>query len=227
MFRQIAAVKYCLHYGKKPFTVSLEHLLSLGRELDAARRDARSKLSGWDLALEDARKTAGLWFSAENCNLRQRVRSRERQVDELVGEGRKECRRLKQEHAAGKVTETEMLEMMDSLRGRLSEVRERVVADEEALEAATHDGQVLRDILEEVPSILCEVSSNLEAVTEEMKACRERLEALGKEEDVDDQYRKLENRRSKVAVRMEGLQAEKRVSIHCHSGDILVGTKAR
>lgn len=67
-----------------------------------------------------------------------------------------------------------------------------------------------------------------------MKACRERLEALGKEEDVDDQYRKLENRRSKVAVRMEGLQAEKRVggfdgevSIHCHSGDILVGTKAR
>ncbi|KAF4691317.1 hypothetical protein FOZ60_015855 [Perkinsus olseni] len=204
----------------------LEDVQSLSRELDSARRDARSKHSGWDLALEDARKTAGelreqdSWLITregaltrrreETSDLRQRVRSRERQVDELIGETRKEYRRLREELSAAKATEREVSSMMEGIRESLSEVRERLVADEEALEAAAHDGEVLKGILEEIPSILCEVESNQTAVTEEIAACRKSLDNhVLEREELDDQRRRLESRRSKVAARMEGLQVEK------------------
>ncbi|KAF4666848.1 hypothetical protein FOZ61_009171 [Perkinsus olseni] len=207
-------------------TRGLEDVQSLSRELDSARRDARSKHSGWDLALEDARKTAGelkeqdSWLITregaltrrreETSDLRQRVRSRERQVDELIGETRKEYRRLKGELSAAKTTEREVTSMMEGIRESLSEVRERLVADEEALEAAAHDGEVLKGILEEIPSILCEVESNRTAVTEEIAACRKRLDNhVLEREELDDQRKRLEGRRSKVAARMEGLHVEK------------------
>ncbi|KAF4704947.1 hypothetical protein FOZ63_033574, partial [Perkinsus olseni] len=186
----------------------LEDVQSLSRELDSARRDARSRHSGWDLALEDARKTAGelreqdSWLITregaltrrreETSDLRQRVRSRERQVDELIGETRKEYRRLKEELSAAEATEREVSSMMEGIRESLSEVRERLVADEEALEAAAHDGEVLKGILEEIA------------------ACRKSLDNhVLEREELDDQRRRLESRRSKVAARMEGLQVEK------------------
>ncbi|KAF4745964.1 hypothetical protein FOZ62_010067, partial [Perkinsus olseni] len=146
----------------------------------------------------------------ETSDLRQRVRSRERQVDELIGETRKEYRRLREELSAAKATEREVSSMMEGIRESLSEVRERLVADEEALEAAAHDGEVLKGILEEIPSILCEVESNQTAVTEEIAACRKSLDNhVLEREELDDQRRRLESRRSKVAARMEGLQVEK------------------
>lgn len=39
---------------------------------------------------------------------------------------------------------------LEGIRENLSKVRERLVAEEEALEAATHDGEILKGMLEEV-----------------------------------------------------------------------------
>ncbi|KAF4751979.1 hypothetical protein FOZ62_023557, partial [Perkinsus olseni] len=193
-------------------TRGLEDVQSLSRELDSARRDARSKHSGWDLALEDARKTAGELREQDSWLITREgaLTRRREEVDELIGETRKEYRRLKEELSAAKTTEREVSSMMEGIRESLSEVRERLMADEEAFEVAAHDGEVLKGILEEIPSILCEVESNQTAVTEEMAACRKRLDNhVIEREELDDQHKRLESRRSKVAARMEGLQAEK------------------
>ncbi|KAF4672849.1 hypothetical protein FOL46_008289 [Perkinsus olseni] len=62
----------------------------------------------------------------------------------------------------------------------------------------------------QIPSILCEVESNRTAVTEEIAACRKRLDNhVLEREELDDQRKRLEGRRSKVAARMEGLHVEK------------------
>lgn len=51
----------CPEGGDRACSLRLEHVMNLSRELDVVRREARSKQSGWDLALEDARRTAGRW----------------------------------------------------------------------------------------------------------------------------------------------------------------------
>ncbi|KAF4656596.1 hypothetical protein FOL47_008845 [Perkinsus chesapeaki] len=205
----------------------LEDVEGLSRELELAKKDARGKQSGWQLALDDARQTSrelraqdsqlmtregALTRRREEIgNLRQRVRSRERQVDELMGETRREQRRLKGELEAAKATEGELVSTVESLRESLSEVRERLVCDDEKLEGIAGDAEVLRSILEEIPSILTEVDSNSVSVDREMKECRERLEGLEFEmEDIEDGFQRLYGRREKSANRLRGLETEKK-----------------